>query len=204
MSSNYTHYFIRHAHRAPFSLNDWGHEVSITLQGQKRSREFGKQIAQSKVEVIWSSPIKRCIQTAEEIKNGIGVDIPTYQSILLGDPGFMILNPKIAEKAFQNDPLVEIIKCLLDGKSMPGFYSVTVGCDRMLRKLLENKQSNQIWISHDIHVCLLTCYIFKSQNPERMMPTFLEGLTFSFENLGVFAHFRGLRTKIDETSLRGS
>lgn len=204
MSAKYTHYFIRHAHRAPFNLNDWGHEAPITLQGKKSSREFGKQLAQSKVEVIWSSPIKRCIQTAEEIKIGIGTDTPTYSSTLLGDPGFMILNPKVAKRAFQNSSLVKIIKCLLNEKPIPGFYSATVGCKRILRKLLENKLSNQIWISHDIHICLLTCYIFKSQNPERMMPTFLEGLTFSFENLGVFAHFRGLRAKIDETSLRGS
>ena len=198
----YRCYFIRHAHREEFDSNEWGHEISITSQGKKGARQFGKTLAKSQIKEIWTSPIKRCVQTTEAIKKGIGVDVPIYNSSLLGDPGFMILNPKIAEDAFRKHHLFELIDHLLEGNSVPGFRLVNVGCTLMLRKLFENKQVNRIWISHDINVCILACWIFGCDQSKNMIPKFLEGIEFSFDETGVFAYFKGLRTKIDETILR--
>ena len=179
------HYFIRHAHRDAFDPNDWGHDISITSQGQESSRQFGRALARSRIETIWTSPIRRCIQTAEEIKKGFGIDVPNYSSSLLGDPGFMILDPKLAENAFQKYQLVEIVELLLGGKSIPGFCSVNIGCSRILRKLSENKHSNQIWVSHDINICILACWVFQRTHSENMMPGFLEGIEFSFDEIDI-------------------
>ena len=196
------HHFIRHAHRNAFESNDWGHNVPIIPFGEKKSEQLGKTLAKSRINAIWTSPIKRCIQTAEKIKIGIGIDIPIHYSSLLGDPGFMISNPQLAESAFHKYKLVELIDLLLREESVPGFYSINTGCVRILKKLLVNAQSEQVWISHDMNICMLACWIFRSNQPENMMPEFLEGIEFSFDETGIFAYFKGLSTKIDETVLR--
>lgn len=197
----FKHYFIRHAHRKPFNQGDWGNQVSITLEGQEASRHLGKTLAKSQISMIWTSPVKRCIQTAEEIKNGIGEELPIHSSSLLGDPGFMILNPKIAGKAFQKYQILELIDLLLKEQLVPGFCSAHLGCARALRTLINNKKSHQLWISHDLNICLLACWIFQCDQPEYMMPEFLEGIEFCFDEEDIFANYKGLKTKIDEAIL---
>lgn len=199
----YKHYFIRHAHRKNFKPNDWGHEVSITAEGQKASQQLGEALAKSKISAIWTSPVRRCVQTAQRIMNGMGTDVPTHYCSLLGDPGFMISDPKIAANAFRNYHLFELVNLLLDGKSLPGFYPLDIGCRRILKELFEYKQS-AIWVTHDIIICCLACWIFHCDRSETMVPEFLEGIEFSFEEKERFASFKGLRTKIDETLLRGT
>lgn len=195
------HYFIRHAHRG--ELKGWGHQVSITAEGRKASEKLGRVFANQEIKAIWTSPVKRCVQSATQIKKGIGTNLSIHSSTLLGDPGFMISNPKLAEESFQTYPLVQLIDLLLAQKPVPGFYPLDVGCKQILACLLKNRGQSQVWITHDINICILACWIFHWKRVEAMLPNFLEGIEFSFSEAGCVAYFKGLRIKIDETRLRG-
>ncbi|NGX51526.1 MAG: hypothetical protein K1060chlam2_01395 [Chlamydiae bacterium] len=201
--STHNHYLLRHAHRPQFQPGEWGHDISITSEGKEAAQEVGRLFSNSQVKTIWTSPIKRCIQTARELREGINLNIPIRHSHLLGDPGFMILNPRVAGQLFRKYNLIEVIELILRGIPVPGFYPLEVGCKKMLKNLLKDKRSSSIWVTHDITICLLASWIFNQKHPEEMMPGFLEGIEFSFSKNGIFAYFKGLKARIDETSLRG-
>lgn len=196
------HYFIRHAHREDFKPNDWGHDVSITEEGQNASFELGEALAKSGISAVWTSPVKRCIQTGQKIRDAMEADIPIHFSSLLGDPGFMIFDPQSAAHAFRKFKFFELVDLLLGGEKLPGFYPLDISCKKILKEIFGHKIS-AIWVTHDIIICSLACWIFHADRSESMFPEFLEGIEFSFEEEGIYASFKGLRTKIDETQLRG-
>ena len=143
------------------------------------------------------------MQTGEAIQKGLGKEVPVFSSSLLGDPDFIISNPQVAQDSFQHYSLVELIQALLVEKTLAGFYPPRLGCSFLLKKMMSNQASNPIWISHDLFICLLTCHLFHILPSNALMPRFLEGLVFSFEEGYFFAYVRGLRTKIEVDAWSG-
>jgi len=52
---------IRHAERPPIPQNSFGNKLSITQKGKEDSFKYGKGIS-SKLHLVHSSPIKRCVE----------------------------------------------------------------------------------------------------------------------------------------------
>jgi broad specificity phosphatase PhoE len=197
------HYLIRHAHRPDFQPGDFGLDVSITTEGRQAAEDLGCQFSDASIEMLWTSPVKRCVQSAVEIRRGMGKDVPIRQSQSLGDPGFLIADATLAKDAFDQHALLELITRILEGRELPGFYPLEVGCQSILKELSDHRDHSSVSISHDINICTLACWIFKVDQPALMMPAFLEGIEFSYHDEGMFADYKGRRTMIDETSLRG-
>ena len=76
---------MRHAEREAFAQNDLGNNVDITLNGKKATETLAKQL-NKKIENIYTSPVKRCIQTAN-IFLPYTSQTTIIKSNLLGDPG---------------------------------------------------------------------------------------------------------------------
>ena len=124
----FDHLFLRHADRPLFKLNSWGHNVSITHKGEQASQSMGQELRFKKSSYyLWSSPIKRCLQTAEAICSGLDSNKDIRQSSLLGAPGFFIQNPEQAAIFFKDYRLPELVDLYLQEKSLPGFFSFKEG-----------------------------------------------------------------------------
>ncbi|MCB1073579.1 MAG: histidine phosphatase family protein, partial [Chlamydiia bacterium] len=124
----FDHLFVRHADRPPFKTNSWGHDVSISLKGKQTSRVMGKQLRSNDLNYdLWSSPIKRCLETAEAIGMGLDWNKEIKQSSLLGNPGFFIRNPEQASIFFEKYHLSQVIDLYLQKKNLPGFFSFEKG-----------------------------------------------------------------------------
>ncbi len=196
--------FLRHAHRPPFEQSSWGHNVSITPEGKCASTSLGKHLTSNKLSYcIWSSPIKRCVETAEAISRGVGSNKAVKKSSLLGDPGFFIQNPQQAATFFKKYSLPNVIDLYLQEKSLPGFFSVETGCQRMLSVLLEKNASASIWVTHDICVAILACFLFKQTSCKALMPNFLEGIMIKKNKRGWLVSYRGSNTRIEDGVFRG-
>lgn len=196
----FDHLFLRHADRPPFKPNSWGHNVSITLKGKQASQSMGKKLRSNNLSYyLWSSPIKRCLETAEAICKGLESNRNIRQSSLLGGPGFFIQNPEKASIIFKEYPLPELIDLYLHEKSLPGFLSVEEGGQRMLLALIEKNDTPSIWVTHDICVAIFACFLFKRVSCEGFIPDFLEGIIIKKDGDGLLASYKGCRTRIDET-----
>ena len=79
-------YLIRHTQKIDNSVHS-----ELTKEGLNDLFIYGKKLKLSniKIELIISSPIKRCIQTTSQISKGYG-GLKIEESNLLGDPGVFI------------------------------------------------------------------------------------------------------------------
>ena len=149
-------YLIRHAEK-----KDDGVHAQLTEKGLKDSFIFGKKLKKQNIQIdkIITSPIERCLQTAQEIVKGYDKqEITIEESNLLGDPGVFIQDDKKAMEIFETYKLVDIINMQLAHKKLDGFNSIEEG-SRQLLEFIHNQKKNTIMISHDAIITPFIAYI---------------------------------------------
>ncbi len=200
---DHRYFLIRHAHRPEFAPGDFGNEVSINREGRAATEQLGRSLIDTYPTKIFTSPVKRCMETAVELRKALQTEIPIITSTLLGEPGFLISQLSQAWTVFSQHSVEEIMCFLLRGQVLPGFYHFEVGCAKMLFAILEEKETSSFSISHDLNIAILGCWLFGTSNYQAMMPDFLEGIQFTFNGPNIVITYRDFRIVTDETSLRG-
>ncbi len=114
---------IRHADRDAIPENSFGNEVLLNETGIKNAINYGKKLLNHQITKIYTSPVERCVQTAEWIMQGYGKPIQIIPTKILGAPGIHINNEEIAGDFFLKHGLQEVYKQFVQGKNLPGFSS---------------------------------------------------------------------------------
>jgi len=137
-------YLIRHAEKLDNSVH-----AKLTDKGLRDSFLYGKNLKLNniKIDLIISSPIERCIQTAKKISEGYG-DIEIKESTLLGNPGIFVNDGDSAMKIFNKYELIDIINMQLSGQELEGFNNIDIATQKLLL-FMENNGDNILYISHD-------------------------------------------------------
>ena len=91
---------LRHAARAPLPPDDVGYTLPITEAGAELGRELGRLLGR-RLRSLRSSPLVRCLQTAEVLRFGAGADLPIVADRLLGDPGVYVIDEQLAWTQWQ-------------------------------------------------------------------------------------------------------
>jgi hypothetical protein len=86
---------LRHSVREDLAPDDVGYMLPITTIGKQLSRELGR-ILGNQLRSLHTSPLLRCIQTAESIQEGAASDLPIINDRLLGDPGVFVVDGQLA------------------------------------------------------------------------------------------------------------
>ena len=115
---------IRHGERAPIPDNEFGDEVPLTDCGMRSSAELGRQLAPYNVRRIYTSPIRRCVQTAQQIQSALGYPVEVVLTHELGAPGFHISDAQSAGKAFLQQSAREVYERFVRGEQVDGLASV--------------------------------------------------------------------------------
>lgn len=186
------HFFVRHAHRP---LEDWSHGVNITEEGVQAALVLGTTLKDEGIQLVSSSPIKRCKQTASGLLQGMGKEIPIIENELIGEPGVFIVDQEAAHRAFQRHPLHTLLDLLLEGMNLHGFSDIDTACRKILQHLLDHPQSS-LSVSHDFNIALLAGWIFKKRCDSNFIPYFLEALVLHVDGKGVVAEYKGLKTQL--------
>ena len=137
-------YLIRHAEKIDSTMYS-----KLTDKGKSDSFLYGKNLKYNniKINLIISSPIERCIQTAQKISEGHGY-IEIEESTLLGNPGIFINNGDRAMEIFNNYKLIDIINMQLSRQDLDGFNKIEAATKKLL-SFMENQKDNILYISHD-------------------------------------------------------
>lgn len=185
---------LRHAEKEIVS-SQFGNEANITERGQKDCRRLKKALDNKKI-MIYSSPLKRCIQTAE-LLSPVSKTISTNE--LLGNPGFLITDTIQAEPYFlKNTPLQIAMHLLNNSPNPPGFChstptAIRVFMNHILEEIYREPTQPEIslFITHDIMLSVILGYFFPLSTLEYLWPDYLEGLFFCKDNDKLHLYYRG-------------
>ncbi|MBN2533607.1 MAG: histidine phosphatase family protein [Spirochaetales bacterium] len=201
--------FIRHAERHIITRLEKHREVSLTKKGEHDSFLFGKKIKEyNKKAVIFHSPVKRCIQTAEHIFKGINDKNSTLrgvQSVLGGD--HYSKNPKEISSYFNKYGNRKFLRRWFNSGLPDGFIMPHKDVARMEMNLileqLDTYEGLIINITHDWNILVLLEYYFGLPFEEAGMPNYLDGIAVYKENDDLSFIYKKYRCRINKNSLAG-
>jgi len=156
--------FLRHAER-DFSedpLEDI--KKQINGNGKKQAISLGKELLkrQSKICFIKSSPIERCVETANAILEGARSNVKVLTSRILGDPGPFVSDDKIAFQTFLELGIEEIVRRQHENKPIPGFHDTKKGLKTLLEEFVKDMEKLDgvgLYISHDAIIAAFLGYL---------------------------------------------
>ncbi|WP_417532173.1 histidine phosphatase family protein [Marinobacter lipolyticus] len=173
---------IRHAERPAIQDGTVGNELALTSNGVHETIRLAKSLPR-KILSIESSPILRCIQTAELIAEHHELPLTSIgRSNLLGDPGFIIEDAELAWTNWVEKGAEAVNEHLLSGTSVwPGFRDLGEAVLQMRRSieemLTESDDGVHVWVTHDTIVATLASRLQKTPLELEEWPDFLGGLT---------------------------
>lgn len=171
---------LRHSDRDDIPKDSFGHEVLLNEKGIQKALQFGESLAHVKVNKIYSSPIERCVQTAELIVKGINKSVEIIEANALGAPGLHINDENIAGNFFLQHGIDELYKRFMRGLEIPGMPNAKELNRRMSTFLKEKTVENgrTLFITHDMLIVFYHFSINKKVYTRENWIDYMTGLTF--------------------------
>lgn len=183
---------IRHADRGHIPEGEVGNNVALLEEGIRRSAELGKSIS-ARITSIHSSPIPRCLQTAESILQGAEINVPISHDRMLGDPGPYVENGEVAWESWQKLGLHGITSALIKNEKLPGMHSPRDATQRLvnhLRKCSGGRSGIHLFISHDAIIATAAAHCLGISTMTDQWPEFLEPLMLEYRGNETTAKYR--------------
>lgn len=185
---------VRHAARPNILPNTVGNDVMLTDEGIEQSKLFASLI-NDRILSIRTSPIRRCIQTAELIAQTANFKLDYIeQSSLLGEPGFIIEDADLAWQHWLSKGHEVVNLYLLSGtESWDGFYDLNDSVENIfsdIKTLLSNSANGvHLWVTHDTILATLASRIGDSRLTLRDWPDFLGYLEIKLNNGQIYVSY---------------
>ena len=171
---------LRHADRDEIPQGSFGNEVLLNEKGKQNALGFGEKLIGQKVNKILTSPIGRCVETAELIAKGYGKEIEIIETTGLGAPGLHIEDEKIAGEFFLQHGFDEMYRRFMKGVNVPGIPSITELNFKISTFIKENSAQNgtTIFISHDMLIAFFHYSLNRKIYTKENWIDYLTGITF--------------------------
>lgn len=183
-TSNKISLLIRHADRDEIPKGSFGNEVLLNEKGKQNAEIFGRNLSETKINKIFTSPVERCIQTAQYIEKGYGKNLEIIESIALGNPGIPIYDDKLTGDYFMQYGGFTMYEHFIQGKTIPGVLTIEEIQTTFTRFLSDNTTENglTIFISHDMTIAMYHYAINKTKYTKDNWIDFLSGITLKNGN----------------------
>lgn len=170
---------LRHAERGRLPAGDAGNSEPITVGGQRSAKALGAMLG-VRVKTLRSSPVLRCVQTAEVLRDGVGADLPIIPDRLLGDPGIFVRDGETAWQNWLDLGHEGVMEWLVSGQgSLPGMANPTKAAETLVRHMVSSAGEHpgiHVFVTHD---SLLAATVGRLLGPvigSTNWPLYLEGL----------------------------
>lgn len=171
---------MRHAQREDIPLGSFGRDISLTEQGVRSAERLGELLSTRRPGRVASSPIRRCLATAQAISRGAGWTTGVVTDWRLGEHGPFISEPEIAGRFFMDMGSAEVVRHQLhDDPPPPGLRETAEGVGLLLDFISEGLDRGgrvSVYITHDAILAALVGWLFKLPVYERGWPNFLDGM----------------------------
>ncbi|MDE2843116.1 MAG: histidine phosphatase family protein [Chloroflexota bacterium] len=172
---------VRHAERGEIPSGEFGADVPLTARGMADAQRLGAALRSVREQVsAVSSPVLRCVQTAEAVLRGGGLPGVAALDRMLGDPGPFVVDPEVSGKLFLQTGIFEIVhRQLSDAEPPPGMRPTAEGIELLLCLTTDNLGNQgrlNVYVTHDAVLSVLVATLFRSPLETTGWPQYLEGL----------------------------
>ena len=180
---------IRHAERPAITDGTVGDELSLTEKGKADTLVYAENF-DSEVISIRTSPIARCVETAQIMANHWGYPAEQIQTCKkLGDPGFFISDSELAWQNWLEKGAEAVNQYLLSGnEKWPGFVDFDMAIMEMQsliqNTLISSRPGSQIWVTHDTILATLASRLSTPPLSLQKWPGFLGRLELILNSEG--------------------
>lgn len=179
---------LRHAERPPIPEGETGDALPLTPAGRIAARRFGERLA-GPLEVIRTSPLRRCVETAQEIAAAKDFDLARIESTkVLGDPGIFVEEPELAWERWREIGHEAVCRELAMAETAaPGFRDPGEVVQLMraeIKRTLACTHGLAIWVTHDVILAALAERLFCAPALDGGWPDFLGHLDIKRDRYG--------------------
>ena len=184
---------IRHSARDDLPPGDAGNAVPINEAGVKLGQLLGHAL-RGRLRTLHTSPLPRCIQTAEVIRSSAGVEFQIVADPLLGDPGAFVLDGRKAWGNWVSLGHEGVMQHLVSEESaLPGMANPDAAARYLVHHMLTSAAQTpglHVFVTHDSLVTATSARLLgKALGPESW-PWYLEGAFFGRDDEGLHAAYR--------------
>ena len=180
---------IRHAERSPIVRMEAAFDALLTEKGKEDARGLGKRLSALGPIRLYSSPIERCVQTAEYITRGIteGDGSGVFEGSLpdLGGPyitgAWEDVVRRIEELGHQGFVRKWFNGELPESLVMPLEQAARNQLGILRRQLVDGAPSS-VNVTHDWNIMILREYFFNLRHDDIATPPYLDGIAAYTEN----------------------
>ncbi len=184
---------LRHSVRAPLPPEDVGYMLPITEVGAKLGRELGRMLGR-RLRSLRSSPLARCLQTAEALRGGAGADLPIVSDRLLGDPGVYVIDERLAWTQWQTLGHEGVMRHLVSSNhALPGMAQPGEAARSLVHHMLSSAEGApgiHVFVTHDSLVTATAARLLGRAFGPEAWPSYLEGAFFWRSEDGLHVAYR--------------
>ncbi len=134
-------YLLRHGEDDENYIGGWSN-VELTKKGIKQIKEISEVIQKLEIEAIYTSDIKRAIQTAQIIANKINIDVNQVSYLRELDKGKLTgMEVEVAKRDWKEYFNLTICQKYPDGESMIDLYE-------RVKKSIKYLKNNSLYVTH--------------------------------------------------------
>ncbi len=194
---------LRHSIRDELPPDGIGYTLPITEEGKQQGIKLGQMIGAS-LQTLHSSPLARCLNTAEAINEGAGLELLIVEDRLLGDPGAYVIDGELAWSNWAHLGSRGVMRHLVsEHDALPGMARPGEAARRLVLHMLESAKNIpgvHIFVSHDNLVMATAARLLGEAFEQDSYPNYLEAAIFWQDDDGVHTTYRG-RISLREPNL---
>lgn len=189
---------VRHSVRGPLPPGQPGNEVPLLEEGRALARELGGTLG-ARLRSLRTSPVPRCVQTAQELAAGAGVAVPVVDDRMLGDPGAYVLDGAAAWAAWCRLGHEGVMDALVAGEQLEGLAPPFAASRRLVEHLLAQAGAApgfHVFVTHDSLVTVAAAHCLRRTLPRVEWPGYLEALGLVTNGDGCTARYRAWTAEV--------
>ena len=187
---------VRHSVRDPLPPGDLGYANTLNAEGVALARSLGERL-HGRVRSLHTSPLQRCVHTAEVFARVAGDTPPILTDRMLGDPGAWVLDRVQAGENWKRLGSEGIMARLATTDAdLPGTRPARVGAQNLATHMLAIAASApgvHVFVTHDILLAIAAARFLGPPPPgPGRWPAYLEAAFFWQDEGGLHVAYRDL------------
>lgn len=201
---------LRHSVRDRLPPGKIGYTLPITPVGAALGSELGALLG-SRLRTLHTSPLARCVQTAEAIRAGATVraggtgDIPIVRDRLLGDPGVYVVDEDRALSNWEERGHESVMEHLVSqDRPLPGMADPAPAARFLVQHMLAragDRPGLHVFVTHDSLVTTTAARLLGEPLGKNDWPWYLEGAFFWRQGGHLVTAYRDHCNKSDAVTL---
>jgi len=184
---------LRHSVRDHLPPGDAGYVLPITGIGRRLAFELGG-LLHGRLRTLHTSPLVRCVQTAEALAEGAQAELPVVPNRLLGDPGAFVLDGRRAWTNWEQLGHEGVMHRLVtEAESLPGMARPDEAARFLVRSMLTaaaGEPGVHVFVTHDSLVTATAARLLGEELGLNDWPWYLEGAFFWATGDGLHTAYR--------------